>query len=154
MLLPLLGVTTELEQAKARIPAVALGTAIQIINIIRDVKADVALGRVYLPQDEMSRLGVREEDVMAGVCTPAYRRLIRRQARRAAVLLRSAEAGAHQLPHHSPALALVIIEMYREYLLELEYRGYDNLSGGRISISAGRKIIATVRALKKHVQAL
>lgn len=47
MLLPLLGANVE----ESRDAAIALGKAIQLINILRDASPDVALGRVYLPQD-------------------------------------------------------------------------------------------------------
>ena len=40
--------------------AMTLGIALQLINIIRDVAEDQALGRVYLPQDELNAFGVEE----------------------------------------------------------------------------------------------
>src|SRR4051794_5198893 len=46
--------------------AETLGLALQLINIIRDVREDWELGRVYLPQDELVRFGVSEEDIAAG----------------------------------------------------------------------------------------
>src|SRR5579862_5146929 len=42
--------------------AMTLGIALQLINIMRDVAEDEALGRVYLPQDELARFGVRAVD--------------------------------------------------------------------------------------------
>src|SRR5256886_5012698 len=55
--------------------AETLGIALQLINIIRDVREDWELGRVYLPQDELASFGVVEEDIAAGVATPAWRAL-------------------------------------------------------------------------------
>ena len=65
MLLPLLGVDSEAEAAAVGKPAVALGQAVQLINILRDARPDAAMGRIYLPQDEMAAMGVSEEDVLA-----------------------------------------------------------------------------------------
>lgn len=52
--------------------AVALGKALQFTNILRDVWVDAGRGRIYLPQEELQRHGVREEDILAGRYTPAY----------------------------------------------------------------------------------
>ncbi|EOD05588.1 hypothetical protein EMIHUDRAFT_68943 [Emiliania huxleyi CCMP1516] len=77
MLLPLLGVSEEEDVAAARGPAIALGqAAIQLINILRDARPDAALGRIYLPRDEMAERGVDEAAVLALQCTPAYRGLV------------------------------------------------------------------------------
>lgn len=45
--------------------AQALGFAVQITNIIRDVHEDAALGRVYLPDDLLRKFGLTREDVLA-----------------------------------------------------------------------------------------
>ena len=53
-----------------RVPkAETLGLALQQINIMRDVAEDWRLGRVYLPQDELARFGVSEEDIAEGRTT-------------------------------------------------------------------------------------
>jgi 15-cis-phytoene synthase len=44
--------------------------AVQLINIVRDVRPDVALGRIYLPKEEMRRFGVSECDVLEGRFSP------------------------------------------------------------------------------------
>ena len=43
--------------------AETLGIALQLINIMRDVREDWELGRVYLPQDELASFGVSEDDI-------------------------------------------------------------------------------------------
>ena len=58
MLLPLL----DADMKKARAPAIALGKAIQLINILRDATPDAALGRIYLPQDMLAAESVSNED--------------------------------------------------------------------------------------------
>ncbi len=60
MLLPLLDADVD----SARTPAIALGKAIQLINILRDVAPDATLGRVYLPQDMLALEGVQNEDIL------------------------------------------------------------------------------------------
>lgn len=54
---------------------VALGRAMQLTNILRDVGEDWRMGRLYLPRDLMAEHGVGEDDIAAARVTPAYRAL-------------------------------------------------------------------------------
>ncbi len=58
-------------------------TALQIINFWQDVKKDYAIGRIYLPQDEMARFGVSEQHIAQGRPDEAWRNLMRFQVERA-----------------------------------------------------------------------
>src|ERR687885_33278 len=53
--------------------AETLGIALQLINIMRDVREDWELGRVYLPQDELDAYGVTEGDIAEGRVGPEWR---------------------------------------------------------------------------------
>jgi phytoene synthase len=144
MLLPLLKAPKE-----AKDPAVALGTAIQLINILRDATPDAALGRIYLPQDLLQANGVQNEDVVALQSSDGYRQVVRQVAGRAEDLLREAEVGKSTLPGLGPLLVQIIVELYRGYLEQLEKLEYNNLKPGgeRVRISTGRKLAATLKAL-------
>src|SRR3954447_19727128 len=63
--------------------AATLGVALQLINIMRDVREDWQLGRVSLPQDELSAYGVGEDELAAGHAGPEWRALMAFQAARA-----------------------------------------------------------------------
>ena len=67
--------------------AETLGIALQLINIIRDVREDWEMGRVYLPQDELSSFGVSEQDIGAQNVSPAWHALMTFQAERARAYL-------------------------------------------------------------------
>src|SRR2546430_5258255 len=67
--------------------AEALGLALQLINIMRDVREDAMLGRVYLPQDELTHFDVSEDDIFAGRVTPEWRALMAFNAQRARAFL-------------------------------------------------------------------
>lgn len=144
MLLPLLKA-----DSKARDPAVALGTAIQLVNILRDATPDAALGRIYLPLDLLRENGVEEEDVLALRSSEGYCRVVRLVADRAEDLLVEAEVGKSTLPGLGPLLVQIIIELYRGYLEQLEALEYNNLliGGERVKISKGRKVVSTIKAL-------
>ena len=65
-----------------------LGLAFQLTNIIRDVGEDARRGRIYLPQDELARFGVTEQDILQSRSTGAFQQLMRFQVERADRLLR------------------------------------------------------------------
>jgi phytoene synthase len=161
MLLPLLinsssNENNDNDMAKAREPAIALGTAIQLINILRDATPDAALGRIYLPQDLLRQQGVLEDDVLALRLQPSssdgYCEVVRLVSNRAAELLLQAERGKDTLPGLGPLFVQVIIELYRGYLEQLETMEYNNLSatpGERVKISTPRKLAASAKAVAK-----
>jgi phytoene synthase len=63
--------------------AINLGIALQLTNILRDVKVDARYGRIYLPLADLRQFGCREEDIIAGRYTPAFRALMQFEAARA-----------------------------------------------------------------------
>jgi len=83
------GVTNE----NARHHAIDLGIAMQLTNILRDVKEDYTLGRVYLPREDLERFGYTEEDLARGVVNAAFVSLMRYQVARAREYYCSAEQG-------------------------------------------------------------
>ncbi|KAL9188976.1 hypothetical protein ACHAXT_011466 [Thalassiosira profunda] len=145
MLLPLLDADME----KARAPAIALGKAIQLINILRDATPDAALGRIYLPQDMLASERVSNEDILQLQSSEGYRNVVRRVANRAQELLREAERGKSTLPGLGPVFVQIIVELYRGYLVKLEQMDYDNLNsvGERVKISTWEKVAALGKAL-------
>ena len=62
------------QDAQSRDYATDLGLALQLTNILRDVKKDLALGRLYLPLDEMARFGVTEDMLVRDTASPNVRR--------------------------------------------------------------------------------
>jgi phytoene synthase len=62
---------------KAKDYAVNLGVALQLTNIMRDLKVDADRGRIYLPQDELASFGYGEEELLHGAYTPAFLELMR-----------------------------------------------------------------------------
>jgi phytoene synthase len=83
--------------------AANLGVAMQLTNILRDIGADAAMGRIYLPQDELAAFGYDEERIAAGVVDDAFRSLMRFQIVRARALYRASAPGIPRL-HRSGRL--------------------------------------------------
>ena len=57
-------------------------TALQLANFWQDVRRDLAMGRIYLPQEDMARFGYPEEALAADICNDAFRALIAFQVKR------------------------------------------------------------------------
>jgi len=109
--------------------AETLGVALQLINIIRDVREDWELGRVYLPQDELAAYGVSEDDIAAGRVTREWQALLGFQAARARVYLEEGLALLASLDGRSAACVGTFAGLYRATLDRIEARGFDVFDG-------------------------
>ena len=63
--------------------AVAMGKALQITNIMRDVKEDAERGRIYLAREDLAQHGVSEDDILGSVYSDEFRSLMADYAQRA-----------------------------------------------------------------------
>lgn len=85
--------------SSARVPlsdSVCIG--LQIVEHLQDVGEDAARGRVYLPTEDMERLGCRDADLAKPTASPALRRVVALEAKRAGQLLAAGVPLARQLP--------------------------------------------------------
>ncbi len=114
--------------SRSRDYAFNLGLALQLTNIIRDIKADLKQGRIYLPREDLARFGVTEEALAAGVVTEPIRKLLAYECQRA----RHFFTAARQAMPHDETRKLVAAEImggiYFEILQRIERRGYDVFS--------------------------
>jgi len=67
----------------------AICTSLQIINFWQDVAKDYAIGRIYLPLDELAQYGVSEEQIAQGISNDAWRKLMKFQVDRARAMMLS-----------------------------------------------------------------
>lgn len=107
--------------------AEVLGIAVQLTNVLRDVGADAAAGRIYLPRTELARFGVGVDDVLARRMTEPLRLVLACTAERARVHYERAERllPAEDRRRLRPASAMGRI--YRALLGELHRRGFPCL---------------------------
>lgn len=80
-----------------RTQALALGIALQLTNILRDVGEDARRGRIYLPQEDLAQFGVTEEQVLAGRLDDNYVRMMQFQISRAREYFDKSEDGISKL---------------------------------------------------------
>ena len=125
-----------LRDASAEANAVAMGNAMQLTNILRDVKEDFARDRVYLPQEDLRRFGVAESD-LAAMCDGvpicgAFADLMRFQIARARALYAAGNAGLAALPRDGSRLtAAVMGTVYGGILGAIERADYDVFAARR-----------------------
>jgi phytoene synthase len=132
----------------ARAYATDLGIALQLTNILRDLAEDAARGRVYLPQEDLAAFGVAEADLLAGLRTPAIRRMLQFQAQRARAHYLRARAAIGAGEKSRLFVAEIMGDIYYSLLEEVERRGFPGQS--RALVSPPRKIAI---ALKRFVSA-
>ena len=134
------------KSAEAREYAVDLGLAMQLTNIMRDVREDWDMGRVYLPQDEMVRFGYTEDHLRHGVRNEAFVELLRFQGQRARGYFRSGLKLLPYLSRRSRGCPAVLGAIDSRVLDRIEASGYDVLGERRIALSTGEKARITARA--------
>ncbi len=126
--------------------AESCGIALQLTNILRDVREDARLGRVYLPTEDLDRFGVGAEDLLATRPSAQLRALLEFQGRRAYDYYgRGAPLVRLVAPVGRPVLR-TIVGIYRALLDEIARRDYDVLAG-RVALPPWRKAAIMARSL-------
>jgi len=128
MMLPILGTANGVTQEDAKVPAVALGIALQLTNILRDVGEDLSRGRIYLPQDELKKFGITEEDLFARKVTEKYEKFMKFQIARARQWYEEAAEGIPMLAPDARFAVQASLDLYGRILDKIEENGYDNLN--------------------------
>jgi phytoene synthase len=105
--------------------AEALGLAMQLTNILRDVGEDAAMGRIYLPRLELERFGYNETQLMKGEINAQFIALIKFQIERARALYAEAEKGIPFLDRDARFTVLLAARLYGRILDQIERNGYD-----------------------------
>jgi phytoene synthase len=129
--------------------AEAMGIALQLINIMRDVDEDWSLGRVYIPQDELASFGVSEADIAAGRCTSAWQALMAYQAARARTYLAEGRTLLPYLDRRSAGCVAAFANLYEATLERIEQAGFDVFGGApRLSPWTKLRIVGTGLVLR------
>jgi 15-cis-phytoene synthase len=115
------------------------GLAFQLTNIIRDVKEDAAVGRVYLPQEDLAKFGLSAAQLLAAPDPALFRPLLSLEADRARQFY---QAGDELIPYISedsrPGL-WVLINIYRRLLEKIAAAQYDVFTA-KISLTVWEKL--------------
>jgi 15-cis-phytoene synthase len=105
--------------------ALYLGVALQLTNILRDVRTDFARGRVYLPLADLRANGCTVEDLATGVASETVRRAVAFECRRARDFYARAQAALPPEDRRKLVAAEIMRAVYFETLRRIERRDYD-----------------------------
>lgn len=105
--------------------AVKLGVALQLTNILRDVGEDWRAGRLYLPQEELARFGLSEDDIAAGRVDDRWRAFMRFQIARARRLYAEARPGIALLQRDGRFAIAAAADLYQAILDDIEAHDGD-----------------------------
>lgn len=127
--------------------AVEMGIAMQLTNILRDIREDLEQDRIYLPADELRAAGLDEDSLRRGLVDERWRSFLARQIERARAYYRSGEAGIDLLARDgSRFTARLMSRIYGAILDEIEAADYD-VFAGRVYVPTHRKVLILLRTL-------
>jgi 15-cis-phytoene synthase len=101
------------------------GLAFQLTNIIRDVKEDAAMGRVYLPQEDLAQFGLSASELLSTPDPARFRPLLALEAGRAHECYQAGEQLIPYIAEDSQPALWVLINIYRKLLEKIAARQYD-----------------------------
>ena len=116
-----------------------LGIAMQLTNILRDVKEDKEMGRIYIPQTDLAQFGVTEQDILDEKMTPQLRALIKFQIERADQYYTEAIPGISLLKTESQYAIYAAARIYRGILRKIEECDYNPFLS-RVFVPSTQKI--------------
>jgi 15-cis-phytoene synthase len=115
------------------------GLAFQLTNIIRDVKEDAAMGRVYLPEEDLAKFGLSAADLLSKPDPARFRPLLALEAARALQLYQAGEQLIPYISEDSQPALWVLVNIYRRLLEKIVERQYD-VFNGKVSLTVSEKL--------------
>jgi 15-cis-phytoene synthase len=127
------------------------GLAFQLTNIIRDVKEDAAVGRIYFPQEDLSRFGLSAADLAATqVDVARVRPLLVLEADRARECYLAGEELIPLVNEDSQPALWVLITIYRRLLEKIALKQYDVFSE-RVRLTVPEKLTVLGKGFLKRL---
>jgi 15-cis-phytoene synthase len=115
------------------------GIAFQMTNILRDLGEDAGRGRIYLPLEDLRKLGVSEAEVLAAKDSPALRKLVKFEVERTKSYYEQGRELVPLIEAESRNALGSLVAIYSRLLQEIERRDYDVLTE-RVSLSKAEKL--------------
>lgn len=134
---------------RALLLAEKCGIAFQLTNILRDVREDSSLGRVYLPAEDLRRFGVPVEQLTSGTENDAFLSLMRFEAERAARYYQESAALLSLIEKKSRRSLWALRRIYMGLLDRLERANFDVLSR-RINVPTRAKMAILLSAFFRN----
>jgi phytoene synthase len=115
------------------------GLAFQLTNIIRDVEEDAAMGRVYLPAEDLAQFGLSAAELLSAPDAARFRPLLAMEAGRAREFYRAGDELSAYISEDSQPALWVLVNIYRTLLEKIAERQY-NVFSGKVSLTVSEKL--------------
>ncbi len=125
--------------------AVNLGIALQLTNILRDIKSDAARGRVYIPQEDLKAFGYSEEDLLAGRYNLPFIELMRFETRRAREYYGKARSALRADERKTMFAAEIMDAIYYRMLEKIELNEFNVFTRKKISVTTLHKLWIAIK---------
>jgi phytoene synthase len=120
--------------------AIYLGKALQLTNILRDVKNDAARGRIYLPQSELKKFNVTEAEILASKYSESYFQLACSVTARAKHFYSLAQQALPPEDRQAMVAAELMGSVYWRLLQKLEHGKFDVFGPQALKLSKPHKL--------------
>jgi len=127
-----------------------LGLAFQLTNIIRDVKEDATMGRIYLPQEDLEQFGVSASELATNVPRERLRPLLEFEAARAFENYRAADELIPLISEDSQPALWTLATIYRNLLEKIVRLNYDVVTR-RIGLTTREKLSILSKGFLKRI---
>jgi 15-cis-phytoene synthase len=126
------------------------GLAFQLTNIIRDVKEDAAMGRVYFPEEDLAQFGLSAEDLLSNPDPARFRPLLALEADRAREFYASGDELLSYISEDSQPALWVLVNIYRRLLEKIAEKQYDVFTS-KIALSTREKLLILAKGFLKRI---
>ncbi len=126
------------------------GLAFQLTNIIRDVKEDAAMGRVYLPAEDLAKFGLSAAELLSTPDSARFRPLLALEADRARELYHAGEQLIPYISEDSRPALWVLVNIYRKLLDKIAGNQYD-VFRGKVSLTVSEKLRVLARGFLQRL---
>lgn len=126
------------------------GLSFQLTNIIRDVKEDAGLGRVYLPEEDLQQFGISPSELTGAPDPVRIRPLLEMEAQRAFENYRAGEELLPLISEDSQPALWVLVTIYRSLLEKIARLNYDVFSR-RVALTTREKLIILSKGFLKRI---
>ena len=127
------------------------GLAFQLTNIIRDVKEDAGMRRVYLPEEDLAKFNLSAAELLESPDPARFRPLLALEADRAREFYASGDALLHYIAEDSQPALWVLVTIYRRLLEKIAEKQYDVFSA-KIALSTSEKLRILAKGFLKRVK--
>jgi phytoene synthase len=126
------------------------GLAFQLTNIIRDVKEDAAMGRIYLPEEDLAKFGLSAAELLATPDPARFRPVLALEADRAREFYAAGEELIPYVAEDSQPALWVLVTIYRRLLERIAEKQYDVFTA-KTSLSRWEKLRILGKGFLKRI---